>query len=58
MTLISLTSIKSAQSEDTKTFLYMMIFSLKGKDFVFPKGLWGNLLLERHMKVILWDTLG
>ena len=34
MTLIFLSSFKSAQKEASKNFSYMMTFSLKGKDFV------------------------
>jgi len=48
MTLISLTSIKNAQREDTKTFSYMMIFSLKGKDFVPQGSLRQSLVREAH----------
>jgi len=36
----------------------MMVFLLKEKYVVFPKGLYDNLLLERHMREVLWDTLG
>ena len=57
MTLISLVSIKSAQKEDTKTFSSKMVFFLKEKDFVFPKGHYKNLLLERYMREVLWHTL-
>jgi len=50
--------MKSVPKEDTKTFSYTMDFFLKEKDFVFPKDLYDNLLLERLMRAGLWDILG
>jgi len=48
MTLIFLSSFKSAQRVDTKKFSYMMVFSLKGKDLCAPRVFEESLVREAH----------
>jgi len=50
--LIFLLSIKSVSKEDTKIFLYKMVFFLKENVFVFLKAPFDYLLLGKHMREI------